>query len=785
MGTTMPIHKIYTKKGIIFHRNKYNEIIPLEDLKRWLKICKDNLHLRKVEFFTNIDENLEVTKELLSFSKEILELPVYLATDFESPPSNISTIKEFDVLGLVLYLNPDKSNYRLNDWFTISSELNLPILLNIPLKKDLLISLKDMYLEVISKSKLISFMVKHPFLPIIEEGKNWYEKLPNALINEIVFLLSKQNVSVNLVGIPYCLLEPSLYPHVQTTYQYPYNPQLYEPYALEFADTLYKLRSYKIRKLLEIKLKEKTSFHSGIDHLIIPWILNHPILYIPVWALHKLTRHIRGKNLPKQLPENVKEIEHRLNKYRKEAEKKLGPLCSSCALKYICDQGKNPFFNTKFSPEPIKGNPIRDPLYFRKDITPNIDKVEEKLIEYYSDIPNLKLKALKITSTTKPWKEILPEDYKIEDRTTHYMPGGVRWFSFNTGELVSTPLCKTNPPLTISVTFGGGFAELIGFSFGPWTKILCPMIAPSHTLTLHIEKDGKYALLRDEELVHPVEFHNLHLVPDYLPSVLEPRISIWNIDGEIVTQGITLWKPEDNLGDSSSLSKKVSILYVCAKYSQRLRISLLSIANQKNVDFSEIEVVVAYIPGLDATEDVLECFEMTFPNIKVVRSPFSKSMWKSKGALINTSLPYCSGDWIVLLDADIVLPPEFISELLKVPSSQLFVAPDGRKMLPPDITAKILLDQIKPWECYSELVNGPGEYRKKEAQGIPIGYCQCCRKEIFEEILYPEFQHFEGADWFFGRSVVDKYGPEYRLENIVLLHLDHGGSQWYGSNKHR
>lgn len=773
---------IFAKKGLILHRNKFKEVIPLEDLKKWLRVFGETFHLRKVEFFTDIDEDLETTLNILNYSKKILELPIYLGTNIPIPPSNINSLKEFEVLGIVFYLNHINLEY-LEKWNDEISKLNIPLFLNIPLDEIILTSLSDRYFEVLAKAKAVSFMLRHPIFGSPEESKSI--DLSNPLLSNTIENLSNRGVITNLIGIPFCQVDPTLYKHILTTYQYPYDPLSFEPCGFDFSKKLYNLKIHKIRKLLEIKLKERTSFHSGIDHLLIPWVLNHPLLYTPIWALHKLTRHLRKRNLPNSLPENLSEIEQLLKEHKEKNEKILGPICISCALRHICDRGKNSYFNLKFTPKPIKGNPIRDPMFFRTNISSYLDKVDNQILEKYSHLPQLRQKALKVTSELKPWKEIQPEDYEIEDRATHYMPGGVRWFSFNTGELVSTPLCKTSPPLTISTTFGGGFAELIGFSFGAYSKIVCPMVANSHTLTLHIEKDGKYILLRDEETVHPIEFRQYHLLPDYLPTVLEPRISIWNIDGEIVTQGIRLWKPDLNSKIYTPQNKKVSILYVCSRYAQRLRVSLLSIAHQKNLDFSDIEIVVAYIPGFDATEDILDCFEAVFPYIKIIRSPFTKDMWKSKGTLINASLPYCSGDWIVLLDADIVLPPEFIFELLRVPQDQIFVAPEGRKMLTPEITAMILLDQIKPWECYTELINGPGELRKKEAQGVPIGYCQCCRKEIFSEILYPEFQHFEGADWFFGRSVVDKYGPEYRLENTILLHLDHGGSQWYGSTRHR
>jgi hypothetical protein len=315
------------------------------------------------------------------------------------------------------------------------------------------------------------------------------------------------------------------------------------------------------------------------------------------------------------------------------------------------------------------------------------------------------------------------------------MSGAIRWFSFNCGELESTPLCRTQPPLTISVTFGGGFAEQIGFSFGPHIKIVCPMIAQSHRLIIHIDENGNYVLIRDNEQIFPTEFIDISLVPSRLPDVLEPRISIWNIDGEIVTQGITLWKPEDKEKPIPETKPKFSILYVCSRYANRLKASLLSIAQQKQFDLSQIEIVVAYVPGLDATDDILDCFEYAFPDIKIVRSPFNQSFWKSKGTLINASLPLCSGDWIVLLDADIILHPDFFSSIDKVGPDTYFVAPDGRKMLTPKTTSKIILGLIQPWEHFDELLNGPGEWRRRESDGIPIGYCQCCRKEVFEK--YP------------------------------------------------
>ena len=114
-----------------------------------------------------------------------------------------------------------------------------------------------------------------------------------------------------------------------------------------------------------------------------------------------------------------------------------------------------------------------------------------------------------------------------------------------------------------------------------------------------------------------------------------------------------------------------------------------------------------------------------------------------------------------------------------------FVIPDGRKMLSRETTSRILLGDIEPWRQWDELMSGPGEHRRAEADGVPIGYCQCARKACFDQVQYEEMAHFEGADWRFGKDMRERYGQEHRLTGLPVLHMDHGGSQWYGTQHHR
>jgi hypothetical protein len=44
--------------------------------------------------------------------------------------------------------------------------------------------------------------------------------------------------------------------------------------------------------------------------------------------------------------------------------------------------------------------------------------------------------------------------------------------------------------------------------------------------------------------------------------------------------------------------------------------------------------------------------------------------------------------------------------------------------------------------------------------------------------------HFETADMQFGGQLKHHLGEETRLSGTPVVHLDHGGSQWYGTQKH-
>jgi hypothetical protein len=139
---------------------------------------------------------------------------------------------------------------------------------------------------------------------------------------------------------------------------------------------------------------------------------------------------------------------------------------------------------------------------------------------------------------------------------------------------------------------------------------------------------------------------------------------------------------------------------------------------------------------------------------------------------------------VIILDADTLIAPDTLQKLGELPADCRFAVPDGRKMLSPETTARVLLGELRPWEEWHALLNGAGEYRMREADGVPVGYCQCVRRECLDHVRYEQMHHFEGADWKFGKDMRDRYGLERRLSGSPVLHLDHGSSNWYGATRH-
>ncbi len=766
-------------RGIISTHDHRGRPFDLTSLKKWIRLNKTVFKAEKIDVRV-VKEGLRLMPLLLEYAR-LENIPLSLRTDCEEGPDSLPALAHAG-LHDVFICPPVFSWANVGPWICACQEAGLPIRVQLQPPFEATGDIEGLA-GMLSPASSVNVALCDPFLPypaLAERPQNTLDAM-----NRLVTALDALDLEVNLLRVPFCLAGEARWPHVVNTPQFFLEHPHYLKTAYEFAANIHRRGPQRLDKAVENLLARRTSLHNAIDNSLFPWLINHPLLYIRVWMLHKFTRHLFFLRRPKPLPENLNAYEAEVERVCAKNRKALGPLCSGCRFKRICDHATEDLKQC-LPGIPVCAIPGQD-IVSPRALTPRrkryFDPLDQKRLELPGLLQELAETARQIILHDPPTREISTDDIEIENHYTHHMPGAVRWLSFLNTEHQSTVLARLEPPFTMCLTFGGGIAGQIGFSFGRHARIVCPMTDYSHRLTLHVDKDGNYVLLRDGVLVRPTEFAGERRLPPRLAGCLEPRISIHNIDGFILTQTLLLWE-----GERPALHPleaiKYSVIIVSTRYSRRLQATLLALAHQQGINPNNLEVVIGYVPGIDTTDDLIDSKRRTHPHLRIVRSPFSEDYIRAKGFMINESFHAASGEWIVLLDADIILPPDFFATLGKHTEGALFIAPDGRRMLTPETTAGILLGDIRPWENYEALALSEGELRYREANRTPIGFCQCVHREVLEKNPYHELDHFESSDWFFGWEVIRRFGKERRLEGVIVLHLDHGGSQWYGAAKH-
>lgn len=768
-------------RGLVFTRNAKGRALAQVDLERWLRLERTVFKCEKVDALMRGDEVPLLLR--LNSAIEELDLRVSIRSDCTTGPPSLPMLQSVNPWDVFL-TPPSLDSPHLHPWLDACFQAGKAVRLQVHAPLDSALD-AGAFVERVSGAVVSVNIASHdPFIGL--QGTTGVKQTADTVAKavELAAAFSARGIEVNLVRWPFCVVPEDYRANVVNSAQFYLDHQQYRREAYEFACSLIARSPVRIRQIVLMKLGIHTSSNNPIDRILLPWIMEHPWVRARVWAAHKLTRHRRGASPREVAPESEAAADRAVMNHREGRREARGPVCGRCALRRICD-GHTPELQHALPGLHVtaqEGDEAIGAFHFAANQHKHYDAMDKARLESGREGEELARRANALTIHTPPTREIDSFDYRVDGTWSWQLPGSLRWFSFAGGEKVSTPLGRFDPPFTLSVTVGGGVADYVGFSLGRACKLVCPMTAYTHRVVLHVEEDGRYVLLRDGRLVRPVEFVGAYYAPLRLGTGIEPRISIWNIDGTIGTQAVCLWQPAPI--ETPSREFDVSIVMVSTRYARRLQASLLAIAQQQGIGLDRIEVIVAFVPGLDATADVIESVHLRYPELTLSPTAFASEHANSKGLMLNECLSKARGRWVMVLDADIILPPTMLSAIAALPEDCRFCVPDGRKMLDKETTARVLLGEVTPAESWQELLAGAGEYRMREADGVPVGYCQCVRRECLEAVRYEELHHFEGADWKFGRDMRERFGMERRLSGMPVLHLDHGSSNWYGALRH-
>ena len=774
--------RIPSSRGLITAQNRRGAPFAVLDLRRWLRYNRLVFKADKVDVIANGSASA-VIEDLLPTADE-LQLALSLRTDGEKPPRRLALMKERGLLDVFLCPRAPSLD-GLHEWIDACRDLGIPLRLQLqaPLPPDLDV---ERTAHAIAEAGVVraNITLADPFLK--RKGRRARADSASTLqaMQQLTAAIEKHGTEANILNVPLCLLDEDSLTRAANSPQCAADHAHYLEAAYALAQSLHRRGRVTAGKILLILLSRYTFVQQPMDNLLLPVLLHHNYPYLFARIFRRLTIHLRlARSVPKEISKTAYERE--LAESRAKTEKALGPACGVCALKRICDHETRDFKRVLPGARvhAIEGEHVVSALHFSARQPKHYDPLDQERLLAEERYEALAEEAGKLIIDRQPDLVVGPYDYGVEETHFDRMEGGLKWWSVSNAERLSTPLGRFSPPLTLSVDIGAGIADYIGFSFGRHCKIVCPMETYRHNLTLYIDSDGRYVLLRDKRPVRPAEFAGQHYLPLRLGDQLEPRLSAWNIDECIATHNLRIWTNGGRAGEDLSRIK-YSIIIVSTRFTRRLHAVLRCLAHQRGIDLRNVEVIVCYVPGIDATDDLIDSVALTYPALRMVRSPFPENFTNSKGFLINESAKIASGEWIMLLDSDTLLPPDYFAKVEAASQEADFIAPDGRRLLPKDVSAEILMGELDPWEHWQELIEGAGEFRHRETGGVPVGFCQCFRAKYLQRFPYLEVEHFELADMQFGQQMRDFVGPEHRLSGTPVLHLDHGGSQWYGTQKH-
>lgn len=769
--------RVGSARGLVCVHNHAGGMLRVVNIRRWLRYNRMVLNAEKVDVLAKGD-SAAILHDLMESGNEI-GCRLSLWTDGEGSPEILEGLKNKGLHDLVL------SPTSLGDadflgWMDAAADLGIPVRLRLCWSN----------LSLGSVEVLVDLLERHSVAGVsIAPDDTFLEGDSARSISTVMAKLGPElqhieasGTEVSLVGIPFCSVDEGLWANVVNSRQRGLDHSDYIPTALTLADSIYGHRVFLAEKMIRMVLGRHTLSRNPIDEILLPFLINRSWRYLAGRLVRRLTEHLRvAKSVPKAL-ERSKYDE--VIQDRQEMDSHYFPVaCESCQMRKICDHNlvNGETFIRDFAASPVEGDVIVSPLHFAVEQPKYYDEIDAERAESQTLDEALTEEALVVLTQREPTRSYTSADYKVIDCFCEQMEGGLKWWSVTNTEQLSTSLGDFSPPLSISFEVGAGIADYVGFSFGRHCKIVCAMEAYRHTISLHVDADGRYVLLRDGMAVRPVEFDGTYHLPLRLGERLQPQISVWNIDDCVLTQGLKVW---NGVEVDTSPAAKYSIIIVSTKFTRRLQAVLRNIAHQEGIGLEKLEVIVAYVPGIDATDDLIDSLGLAYPELSIVRSPFAEKHATAKGLLINESFKLARGEWIMLLDSDTLLPPDYFARIEAVSDTEQFIAPDGRRLLTRETTAKVLLGEIEPWNDWARLVSNEGEFRHRETRGIPVGFCQCFRAELLTKHPYLEMDHFEIADMHFSLDVLKETGKEHRLSGAPVLHLDHGGSQWYGTKKH-
>jgi hypothetical protein len=374
------------------------------------------------------------------------------------------------------------------------------------------------------------------------------------------------------------------------------------------------------------------------------------------------------------------------------------------------------------------------------------------------------------SSAQAQWNNLDAGNWWWQRDGLHVGRGAGEWYSLAWDRFDSAMIRQLNK-FVIGVTVQGS-AQAAGLSFGPFRDFLSEVGSQPARLQLEIDASaGNWRFRVDGQVTASAWWNSA------VTSIDDIRNN---------TLSLKARRPDNAAFRDLTVhvfreSCKISVIIVCNRFLQRLRLALRSWCHQESPCGAH-EVLVVNPGNPDGAHEHLRSVARSYSDVRICEVAVPGELAGNKGAMINGAIPLCRGDWIWLTDADCIFPVSATSLALGYATSgrRQRLLYGQRRYLTPSRTDELLAGRVDCLTDFDTLSCSPAI---RNPENAPWGYTQIVHRSMFDRLRYPEtFDHYAHGDSHFIEVCKSRGMTPEQVPDMFCLHLDHPFA-WYGSKE--
>ncbi|MCL4691417.1 MAG: hypothetical protein KJ060_02780 [Candidatus Hydrogenedentes bacterium] len=276
MSTLIPEQRIPPVRGIVTTHNQWGRPFGLIDLKRWLRLNRIVFNAEKVDILADARTSQHMPA-LLEYASE-LGMRLSLRVACNEPVPDISAWKERGLLD-VFVTAPVRGSTQLEPWLNACRHAGMPCRVEVTGPaggdSDPVVLAKTLTVEPVTAMNVMAF---DPFVKTDRASNGEQTAVTVGAMAALARAISAEGTEVNLVHLPFCVVEEDLRPHVVNSRQFWLDHQQYNKGSYDLAVSLYRNIPAAVGKILLILLARSTFQRTFVDAVLLRLLLHSRLI---------------------------------------------------------------------------------------------------------------------------------------------------------------------------------------------------------------------------------------------------------------------------------------------------------------------------------------------------------------------------------------------------------------------------------------------------------------------------------------------------------------------------